>query len=59
MAVEEIDRLIGKARQPRRSQQAAPEMTLLKPELVVRESARPIVPFGLATVNAAAVAARD
>ncbi|MFI5284035.1 MAG: LacI family DNA-binding transcriptional regulator [Candidatus Dormibacterales bacterium] len=49
MAVEEIDRLIGKARQPRRSQQAAPEMTLLKPELIVRESARPVVPFGLAS----------
>jgi LacI family transcriptional regulator len=49
MAVEEIDRLIGKARQPRRSQQAAPEMTLLKPELIVRESARPVVSFGLAS----------
>jgi LacI family transcriptional regulator len=58
MAVEEIDRLIEKARQPRHSQEAAPEMTLLKPELIVRESARPVVSFGLAAVNAqAAVAA--
>jgi LacI family transcriptional regulator len=60
MAVKEIDRLISQARQPRHSQQAAPEMTLLKPELIVRESTRPVVPFGLATVNAQpAVAARD
>jgi len=60
MAVEEIDRLIGKARQPRPSRQAAPDMTLLKPELIVRESARPVVPAGVATVNAQpAVAARD
>jgi DNA-binding LacI/PurR family transcriptional regulator len=60
MAVEEIDRLIGKARQPRPSRQAAPEMTLLKPELIVRESARLVVPAGLATVNAQpAAAARD
>jgi LacI family transcriptional regulator len=60
MAVEEIDRLIVKGRQPRRSQQAAAEMTLLKPKLIVRESARPVVLFGLASVNAQpAVAARD
>jgi DNA-binding LacI/PurR family transcriptional regulator len=62
MAVEEIDRLIGigKASQPPRSQQAAPEMTLLKPQLIVRESARPVVPLGLADVpTRSAVAARD
>ncbi len=60
LAVKEIDRLIGQARQSRHSQQAGPEMTLLQPELIVRESARPLVPFGFATVNVPpAVAAQD
>ncbi len=60
MVVEEIDRLIGKATQPRPSRQAVPDMTLLQPELIVRESARPLVPVEAAAVDAQpAVAARD
>jgi LacI family transcriptional regulator len=60
MAVAEIDRLIGKSRQPRPSRQAAPEMTLLKPELIVRESTRPVIALGLATADdQSAVAVRD
>ena len=42
LAVTEIDRLIGRARQARRPQEVAPEMTLLEPELIVRESTRPV-----------------
>jgi LacI family transcriptional regulator len=51
LAVEEIDRMIAKARQPRHPQQAAPEITLLKPELIVRDSTRPVPPVGLVGVN--------
>lgn len=43
LAVKEIDRLIGRARQSRRSAEPAPEMTLLTPELIVRNSSRVIV----------------
>jgi LacI family transcriptional regulator len=41
LAVKEIDQLIGKSRGSRRAQETAPEMTLLMPELIVRDSARP------------------
>jgi len=51
MAVEEIDRLIGKARQSPRSQEAAPGMTLLMPELIVRDSARPVARLELAALG--------
>ncbi|MFI5258119.1 MAG: LacI family DNA-binding transcriptional regulator [Candidatus Limnocylindrales bacterium] len=42
LAVQEIDQLIGKARQTRRSADAVPEMTLLEPTLIVRESSRDV-----------------
>jgi LacI family transcriptional regulator len=42
LAVVEIDRLISKTRQSRRSDET-PKMTLLEPELIVRESTRPVV----------------
>ncbi len=50
-----------KARQPRRPQEAAPEMKLLMPELIVRESTRPVAPFELTALNGVepAVSARD
>jgi LacI family transcriptional regulator len=40
MAVIEIDRLIRRERQARRSPEVVPEMTLLMPELIVRDSSR-------------------
>ena len=40
LAVKQIDLLIGKSTQPRRTQDLPSEMTLLMPELIVRESAR-------------------
>jgi DNA-binding LacI/PurR family transcriptional regulator len=43
LAVQEIDRLIRKARLPRSPQEAVPAMTLLMPELIVRNSSR-VVP---------------
>jgi LacI family transcriptional regulator len=46
-AVEEIDRLIARTRQARRPQDSAPEMTLLMPELIVRQSSRLAVPIEL------------
>jgi DNA-binding LacI/PurR family transcriptional regulator len=42
LAVQEIDRLIGRARQRRPPQEAAPEMTLLMPKLIVRNSSRAV-----------------
>jgi LacI family transcriptional regulator len=42
LAVVEIDRLISKTRQSRRSDET-PKMTLLEPEIIVRESTRPVV----------------
>lgn len=41
-AVEEIDRSIEKARQVRRGQDSPPEATLLQPQLIIRESSRPV-----------------
>jgi LacI family transcriptional regulator len=41
-AVKEIDRLIRKERQSRRTLEPTPEMTLLMPELIVRDSTRPM-----------------
>jgi LacI family transcriptional regulator len=48
LAVKEIDELIGKSRQLRRAQVQEPvsEMTLLMPELIVRESALHVPPIG-------------
>jgi LacI family transcriptional regulator len=40
LAVQAIDGLIERARQPRRSQESAPEPVLLEPELIVRDSSR-------------------
>jgi LacI family transcriptional regulator len=40
LAVKEIDQLISKSRGSRRAPEATPEMTLLMPELIVRDSAR-------------------
>jgi LacI family transcriptional regulator len=53
LAVKEIDQLIAKARQSRRSQEAAPEMILLMPELIVRDSTRPVAPFSLTALDGA------
>ena len=49
LAVKEIDRLIRRERQARRSQEVAPEMTLLMPELIIRDSARPVPPSEVAS----------
>ena len=51
LAVREIDRLIRRERQARRSQEVAPEMTLLMPELIIRDSSRPAVPPSVASEN--------
>ena len=53
LAVQEIDRLIGKSRQSRRPHEAAPEVTLLMPRLIVRESSRQAGPavMGAASVG--------
>jgi LacI family transcriptional regulator len=61
LAVQEIDRLIGRTRQSRRSQETPPEMTLLMPELIVRDSARPVGLVQLASGQGASpsVAAHD
>jgi LacI family transcriptional regulator len=48
LAVREIDRLIRRERLSRRPQDTVPEMTLLMPELIVRDSTRPVAPFELA-----------
>jgi LacI family transcriptional regulator len=40
LAVQEIDQLIGMSRQTRRTSDTIPEMTLLEPTLIVRESSR-------------------
>jgi LacI family transcriptional regulator len=40
LAVQEIDELIGRSRQTRRTDDGIPEMTLLEPTLIVRESSR-------------------
>ncbi len=40
LAVNEIDELIGRSRQTRRTDDGIPEMTLLEPTLIVRESSR-------------------
>jgi DNA-binding LacI/PurR family transcriptional regulator len=45
LAVQEIDQMIKAAGQARRAQDEPPQMTLLQPELIVRESSRPLVPF--------------
>lgn len=42
LAVKEIDELIRKSRQTRRTADAAPAMTLLEPRLIVRESSRKV-----------------
>ena len=45
LVVQEIDQLIQKAKQSRRNQETpAPNITLLQPELIVRESSRPPAP---------------
>jgi hypothetical protein len=43
LAVEDIDALIGKSKQARRSAETPPEMTFLEPVLIVRESSRNVV----------------
>jgi LacI family transcriptional regulator len=42
LAVQAIDHLIKRARQPRKAQDTAPEIQLLEPQLIVRESSRPV-----------------
>ena len=58
LAVTEIIRLIRRERQPRRGQEAPPEMTLLMPELIIRDSTRPVAASAVDTedIQAAAVA---
>lgn len=51
LAVKEIELLIGKSRQARRAAEAVPEMILLEPTLIVRESARSVSSVALADVN--------
>jgi LacI family transcriptional regulator len=43
LAVHAIDRLIERARSPRRGQESPPEPVLLEPELIVRESSRTLM----------------
>jgi LacI family transcriptional regulator len=43
-AVQAIDGLIKRSRQTRRTQEPTPEVTLLRPQLIVRESSRPVEP---------------
>ncbi len=57
LAVKEIDRLIRRERQARRSQEVAPEMTLLMPELIIRNSARPVLPSEVESENGVHLAA--
>jgi LacI family transcriptional regulator len=47
LAVQEIDQLIKKSRQTRRTQESTPEVILLQPQLIVRESARRVEPVQL------------
>jgi LacI family transcriptional regulator len=42
LAVQDIDELIGRSRQARRAADSTPEMTLLEPTLIVRESSRSV-----------------
>jgi LacI family transcriptional regulator len=42
LAVRAIDHLIKRSRQPRKAQDTAPEIKLLEPQLIVRESSRPV-----------------
>jgi LacI family transcriptional regulator len=44
LAVKKMDQLIGMSRQSRRAQESPPEVTLLMPELIVRDSARQLEP---------------
>lgn len=44
LAVQEIDKLINRAGGSRRVQSATPEMKLLEPALIIRESSRPVAP---------------
>ncbi len=53
MAVKEIDQLIGRSTQSRRTVDNTPEMTLLEPSLIVRESARPVPPVELSRERSA------
>jgi LacI family transcriptional regulator len=43
-AVKAIDQLITRSRQTKRAHDPLPEMTLLRPELIIRESSRPVPP---------------
>jgi LacI family transcriptional regulator len=47
MAVQDIDGMISRSSQSRRAAEMAPEMTLLAPTLIVRESARPVAATAL------------
>lgn len=44
LAVKAIDQLIARSSQTKRSQDPLPEMTLLRPELIIRESSRRVAP---------------
>ena len=54
LAVKEIDELITKSRQFRRTADAAPAMTLLEPRLIVRQSSRKVAAADPAVTDAAA-----
>ncbi len=43
LAVQELDELIGRSGQSRRTTEVVPEMTLLEPSLIVRESSRRVL----------------
>ena len=47
LAVKAIDQLIARSRQAKRSQDPLPEMTMLRPELIIRESSRRATPAHL------------
>ncbi|MGZ6055842.1 MAG: LacI family DNA-binding transcriptional regulator [Isosphaeraceae bacterium] len=51
LAVKAIDQLIARSRQARRSQDPLPEMTMLRPKLIIRESSRPIPPVPLSVAR--------
>ena len=51
MCSSDLDRLIRRERQARRSQEVVPEMTLLMPELIILDSSRPAMPPTVASEN--------
>lgn len=54
MAVKELDAVISSSQEVRRAAEIACDMTLLEPELIVRQSSRPVVPAEASGVDVGA-----